>query len=243
MALRARSFFGLIGPQPDGTGLAPNHWLLTPAGLQVEIGDRPEALAWSPDNHYLAVTNNGQGVQNLVLFDTYTNKVAQSLTYPDPEALFYGLAWSPDGKTLYASAGGNNKIRVYDFNGTLLTEKSPWVLGDGNMPLYPAGLVISPDGKTLYAALYYGNSVLAIDTTNRAAVSAKTLEFGEPTKDTGKNTLPYARALSKDGKTLYVSHRNAAAVSVGDTEKLSLTTQVEVGDHPSGMVLSADGSS
>jgi len=32
------SFFGRIGPQPDGTGITPNHWLLTPVGLQVEVG-------------------------------------------------------------------------------------------------------------------------------------------------------------------------------------------------------------
>ena len=31
------SFFGRIGPQPDGTGITPNHWILTPAGVQRHI--------------------------------------------------------------------------------------------------------------------------------------------------------------------------------------------------------------
>src|SRR5262249_1884414 len=75
------SFFGRIGPQPDGTGITPNHWLLTPAGLQVEVGDRPLGLAATPDGRFLLISNNGQGVQSLVLFDTATNKVVQSIPY------------------------------------------------------------------------------------------------------------------------------------------------------------------
>jgi YVTN family beta-propeller protein len=236
-------FFGLVGPQSDGTGVTPNHWMLTPAGLQVEVGDRPEAIAKSPDGHYLAITNNGQGVQSLVLFDTFTNKIVQSIHYPEPEALFYGIVWSSDGKALYASAGGNNKIRAYSFENNQLTEENPFVLGDSNSPIFPAGLAISPDGKTLYAALNYGNAVVAINTENRASLSWKKLEFGEATTTTGKdkNTLPYALAISKDGATLYVSHTNASAVSVVKTEDMTLTTQIKVGDQPSGMVLSSDG--
>jgi YVTN family beta-propeller protein len=236
-------FFGLIGPQPDGTGITTNHWLLTPAGLQVEVGDRPQAIAKHPDGRYLAITNNGQGVQSLVLFDTFTNKIAQSIHYPEPEALFYGIVWSPDGKALYASAGGNNKIRAYTFENNQLSEESAFVLGDAKTPIFPAGLAISPDGKTLYAALNYGNAVVAINTENRASLNLTKLEFGEATTTTGKdkNTLPYALAISKDGKTLYVSHTNASALSVVKTEDMTLTTQVKTGGQPSGMVLSSDG--
>src|SRR5215831_5925858 len=43
------SRFGRIGPQPDGTGITPNHWMLTLAGRQVEIGDRPLGMAMTPD--------------------------------------------------------------------------------------------------------------------------------------------------------------------------------------------------
>lgn len=236
-------FFGLVGPQPDGTGITPNHWILTPAGLQVEVGDRPEAIAKHPEGRYLAITNNGQGVQSLVLFDTFTNKIAQSLHYPEPEALFYGIVWSPDGKALYASAGGNNKIRAYSFESNQLAEENAFVLGDSKTPIFPAGLAISPDGKMLYAALNYGNAVVAINTENRATLSLTRLEFGEATTTTGKdkNTLPFALAISNDGATLYVSHRNAAAISVVKTEDMTLTTQVAVGEQPGGMTLSEDG--
>ena len=81
------SFFGRIGPQPDGTGITPNHWMLTPAGLQVEVGDRPLGMAATPDGRYLVISNNGQGVQSLVLVDTSTHKVIQALPYTTPEAV------------------------------------------------------------------------------------------------------------------------------------------------------------
>jgi hypothetical protein len=94
--LRASSL-GLIGPQPDGTEITPNHWLLTPAGRQVEVGDRPLGLAATPDGRYLLITNNGQGVQSLVFFDTQTEQVVQTLPYESPEALCLGLVVAPDG--------------------------------------------------------------------------------------------------------------------------------------------------
>lgn len=234
-------FFGTVGPQADGTGMTPNKWTLTPAGLQVEVGDRPMALEPSPDGRYLAVTNGGQGVQSLVLLDTFTNKVVQKIPYPEPEALFYGLAWSKDGKALYASAGGNNKIRSYSFDGRILTEGAAFILGDLSSPIFPAGLALSQDGKTLYAALNYGNAIAAIDTTRRNGLSARYLKFGDASGDTGKVTLPYALKLSKDDKTLYVSHTNQKAISVIGTEKLALEKQILVGDQPSGMTLSGDG--
>jgi YVTN family beta-propeller protein len=237
-------FFGLIGPQPDGSGLTPNHWSLTPAGLSVEVGDRPMGLARSPDGRFLVVSNDGQGVQSLVLFDTATRKVVQSIPYAAPEALYMGVVWSPDGKAVYASAGGNNKVRVYSFDAAAqkLAEAPSIVLGDAKASVYPAGLAISPDGKTLYAAQNLGNSLAAIDLGSPAATPAvKILKFGEPAGSASIGTLPIQLALSQDGKTLYVSHWNAKAVSAVDTAALSVKAKITVGDHPSGLALSPDG--
>src|SRR5213596_3473007 len=128
-AVVGSTFFGRVGPQPDGTGITPNHWMLTPAGLQVEVGDRPLGLAATPDGRYLMISNNGQGVQSLVLVDTSTHKVIQAIPYTAPEALFLGVAVTPDGRRVYASAGGNNKIRVYDFDGRAMAELPPIPLG------------------------------------------------------------------------------------------------------------------
>ncbi len=234
-------FFGLIGPQADGTGVTPNHWMLTPAGLQVEIGDRPMGMATSPDGRYLAVVNCGQGLQSLVLFDTYTRKVAQSIPYTAPEALYVGVTWSPDGKSLYASAGGNNKVRTYSFDGKTLLETAPIVMGDANTPLYPAGLAVSQDGKTLFVANNLGNTVAFVDASNRAATSFKSVKLSDPASAKDIGALPYALQLSPDGKTLYASLWNAKSVAVIDTASAKETARVAVGDHPTGMTLSSDG--
>jgi YVTN family beta-propeller protein len=235
------SFFGLIGPQADGTGITPNHWMLTPAGLQVEIGDRPMGMATSPDGRFLAIVNCGQGVQSLALFDTFTRKVVQSIAYNAPEALYLGVVWSSDGKGLYASAGGNNKVRTYSFDGKTLLETAPIVLGDAATPIFPAGLAISGDGKTLYVANNLGNTVSFVDTANRAATSFKSVKLSEVASAKDIGALPYNLQLSTDGKTLYASLWNAKSVAVIDTASLKETARVEVGDHPTGMALSPDG--
>src|SRR3989441_2020963 len=164
-----------VGPQPDGTGVAPNHWLLTPAGHQVEIGDRPLGIATTPDGRYLVISNNGQGVQSLVLFDTATQKVVQVLPYGSPEALFLGVVVAPDGRRVYASGGGNNKVRVYDFDGRALTERAPISLGDSKARIFPAGLAVSADGATLYVALNLENAVAFVDTVTGQVRSRVTL--------------------------------------------------------------------
>ena len=231
-------FFGRVGPQPDGTGVTPNHWLLTPAGLQVEVGDRPMGMAATLDGRYLLISNNGQGVQSLVLFDTRTNKIVQVIPYHSPEALFLGIAVSPDGKRVYASAGGNNKIRTYDFDGRVLKELDPVVLGAPKSRIYPAGLALSPDGRVLYAALNLDNSVIAIDTDTRQVRA--TVRLGPPAIAQAIGKLPYALAL--DGQKLYVSEWNGGGISIIDIMEPRLLGHLTTGGHPTSLALSPDGS-
>ena len=189
-AVVGSAFFGRVGPQPDGTGVTPNHWLLTPAGLQVELGDRPLGIATAPDGRYLVISNNGQGEQSLVLFDTTTQKVIQTIPYSSPEALFLGIAITPDGRRVYASAGGNNKIRVYDFDGRAMAERAPIPLGEAKARIYPAGLAISPDGAVLYAALNLENAVAFIDTATSRVRARVRLALAARADSIGP--LPYA---------------------------------------------------
>jgi YVTN family beta-propeller protein len=231
------SFFGRIGPRSDGTGITPNHWMLTPAGLQVEVGDRPLGLAATPDGRHLLISNNGQGVQSLVVFDTWAHKVTQMIPYHSPEALFLGVAVSPDGRRVYASAGGNNKIRVYDFDGRALSERDPIPLGEPKARIYPAGLAISPDGSTLYVALNLDNAVAFVDTaTGRVR---QRVRLAPPARPDDIGTLPYALALS--GPKLYVSEWNGGGVSVIDTARGTLSQRIATGGHASGLALSPDG--
>jgi DNA-binding beta-propeller fold protein YncE len=116
-----------------------------PGGPQ-QTNSFPTAMVVSPDGKYLAVLNNGYGAveskgqQSIGILDLKTNELKD---FPDPrlgpraqQTYFLGLAWSANGKHLYASVGsitdplgekpGNtgNGIAVYAFeNGAVTPER------------------------------------------------------------------------------------------------------------------------
>jgi YVTN family beta-propeller protein len=210
------------GPQGDGTGVTTNGWHLTPAGKQVKLGNFPMGGALTPDRKYLVVSNAGTGTQSLQVVDTEKKMVTQTIFYEAPEALYIGVAFSPDGKKMYASAGGNNKIRVFDFaNGKLAEQASIAMKDQKNTEYYPAGLSISPDGNFLYVANNVNHSVSRIDlTTNQIAA----------TSPVGQS--PYAAVISRDGKTLYVSNWGESSVTVLNAKDLTVKKTIPVGLHP-----------
>src|SRR5438094_498717 len=109
------SFFGRVGPQADATGVTPNRWMLTPAGLQIEvavidtatgerrpdvklarpegvdeIGPLPYALALAGQKLYVSEWNGG-GVS---VIDTVAGTVAARIPTGGHAS---GLALSSDG--------------------------------------------------------------------------------------------------------------------------------------------------
>lgn len=214
------------GPKGDGTGITPNNWNLRPAGTQVQVGDRPMGVALSPDGKSLLVSNNGKGIQSMQVIDTQTQQVVQTIPYKSPEALFLGVVFDPSGNRAYASAGGNNKLRVYQVAGGQLTEQDPIMLGDTKDKIYPAGLAISPDGSTLYSVNNYGNNVSIVD-----ARGGKVLQ----NVPVGKS--PYTAALAHNPNKLYVTNWGEGTVSVIDLQKQAVVSTIRVGDHPNAVAL------
>ncbi len=90
--------------------MLPNGWSLTPAGRSLEVGDLPLNMAVSSSQKLMAVTNNGQGKQTIQLIDTKTEKILDNVEIPKS---FYGLKFSRDEKSLYASGGNDNWILKY----------------------------------------------------------------------------------------------------------------------------------
>ncbi|HYM70337.1 MAG TPA: bifunctional YncE family protein/alkaline phosphatase family protein [bacterium] len=217
---------------PDGqTGITSNNWTLTPAGVQVAVGDRPLGAALSPDGRYLAVSNDGDGVQSLALLDTSARLVVQTIPYHQPEALYVGVGWTPDGRHLYASAGGNNLVRTYDLRDGRLTEGPPIMLGEPKAHVYPAGLAVAPDGRTLLVAENLANRIVAVD-----------LATGKPSATADAGALPYAVAVSPRVGKVYVSNWGASTVTVLRAGGLAPVGTVTVGLHPGALALDAAGS-
>ncbi|HEV7754795.1 MAG TPA: beta-propeller fold lactonase family protein [Mycobacteriales bacterium] len=224
------------GPRPDGTAVTPVGQRVTPAGHQSRLGDLPLHAVLSPDRRTLLVTNDGQGIQSLQVVDVRTGEVRQTLPYPAPRALFAGLAFSPDGRRVFASAGGDNVIRTYRVSGGTLTEGTPIALPTTNpagvaVNLYPAGLAVTPDGERLVVADPEADAVTVVDLAGGAPV---TVPVGHK---------PYWVTLTRDGRTAYVSNQGAETLSVVDVGAAAPAVRgtVPVGTHPNKSVLARDG--
>jgi YVTN family beta-propeller protein len=223
------------GPRPNGTAVTPLGYDVRPAGAQTALGDMPLGAALSPDGRLLVVSNNGLGTQSLQVVDTATSRVLQAIPYSRPHGLFLGVAFSPDGRRVYASGGGEQRIHTYDVAGTRLSETAPIRLPTKNpagvaVDMFPAGLAVTPDGGRLVVADHLADAVSLVDLATREVTT------------TAVGHAPQGVALSADGRTAWVTHQGGKRVSVLDVSGPTpvVTRSVRVGTHPNAVLLSRD---
>lgn len=172
-----------------------------------------------------------QGVQ---VIDTLERRVVQTL--PQPGA-FLGLAFSVDGKTLFASGGDDDAVWRYDWkDGTAtLRDRLPLAQKETGMPgrRYPAGLALSPDGTLLYVAENLADSLAVVD-----------LAAGRVVANLPVGRSPYGVVTGNDG-TVWVSawgDDSVVAFAPDGHGSLREAGRVEAGRHPSAMLLNANSS-
>lgn len=236
---------GCAGPGPSaghgtrgargGPATIPIGYQVSPAGQQSELGDLPLGAVISPDGRWLAVSNDGEGVQSLQLVDTAKGTVVQTLPYSAPNGLFVGLAFSPGGQMLYASGGGGNIIRRYTLDAGVLAEQPPITLPTvdatgAKVNLFPAGIALTPDGQRLLVADEQADAVTLIDL---ASGTAHTGAAGHH---------PYAITSGADGHAAFVTNLGSDTVSVLDLTGPEPTVQktITVGTHPNKAITSPD---
>jgi YVTN family beta-propeller protein len=224
------------GPQGDGTAITPVGFRVAPAGHQTTLGSLPLASVVSPDGRTMLAVNAGDANQSVQVVDTATSTVTQTLTYQSPQAVFTGVAYSPDGTRAYVSGGGNNVIRTYTVGGGHLTETAPIALpttnpGAAAVNMYPAGLAVTPDGRRLVVADQLADAATVVDL---ATGTPHTVAVGHD---------PYGVVLSGNGGTAYVTNQGGNTVSVLDISgpAPAVTAAITVGTHPNQVVRSADG--
>lgn len=137
------------------------------------------------------------------------------------------LAVSPDSRVAYVADAGANKIRVVDLTSFTLRSESIAV------PSGPSDLVLSEDGKRLYVASRGSDVVTVLDTASRTTAA---------TIHTGIDSAPTLMALVPGGGQLLVTAQGRDAVIVVDTASLSVEDTVPVGAAPTGIDVTADGS-
>jgi len=229
----------LAGFQPDGSVLVTTNQAVTPIGRVQRIeGARPKDMALSPDGRTLAVLT-----QSSVVFYTEGGDPAGEVKVrPGP----LGIAWAPDGATLYSSGENgqvfrftregdgwkaDGEVRMSDYeeaaptgdeaasgltNSPEGTKLVPVQRPSRNNPQV-AGLAVSPDGKRLYVACSIWNAVAAVD-----------LATGTTTALVRTGVAPYRILLSGDGKTLYVANRGGRFPREGELAEESAGTPVRV---------------
>jgi DNA-binding beta-propeller fold protein YncE len=234
---------GIEAQDPSGLRRLPTGATLDPAGVSYDLGSMPLAMALSPEKDRVVVLLNGWREQGIQIVDRSSGKILQTISLP---AVFLGIVFSPDGKSLYVSGGNQDLIYRFDWRSGAATLADSIVLEArrrmkdnmmGGMMKdgirYPAGIGISPDGRTLYAAENLGDSLAVVDLASRRVVQRLAME-----------RYPYGVAVAPDG-TVYASAWGGWTVSVFrplSNGKLNAGARISVARYPSALLLSRDGS-
>ena len=219
---------------PSGAQRLPTGARLDPAGISYDLGSMPLAMVLSPGKDRIVVLLNGWREQGIQVVGRSSGRVLQNIPLP---AVFLGVVFSPDGRSLYVSGGDQDVIYRFDWRNGAAAFADSIVLAakpkgkDGTR--YPAGIALSPDGRTLYVAENLADSLAVVDLESRRVVQRLATE-----------RYPYGVAVGPDG-TVYTSAWGGWTVSVfpaGANGTLGVGTRVRVGRHPSALVLNSSGS-
>jgi YVTN family beta-propeller protein len=220
----AGNLLQLPGAQADGSVRLPSSWSIRPAGVQVELGDFPVNLALHPDRKWLAVLHAGYGAHEIQMIElTAKPRVRSRVTLPQA---FIGLAFAPDGKTLYASGGEFDVVHAFDCDDGFLTRPRQYKLADAKF--VTGGLAVDPSGRTLYAAGVWGHAVCILPVNQPSETALVPLE---------KDSYPYGCLVDSRGDRLFVSLWNRASVAVIDLKSRKVVATLPTEKHPTEMVL------
>jgi YVTN family beta-propeller protein len=206
----------------------PNGWSLTPVGRSLSLDDLPLNMVVSQSQKLMAITNNGQSTQSLMLIDPQTEKVLDQVSV---DKSWVGLAFSSDEKFLYASGGNDNKILVYKIENKKLVADSSISLG-AKWPnrISPAGLCIDDLKNSLFVTAKDNKGLYVCDTKTRVIKNQVQL-----------SAEPYTCVLSPNKKELYVSLWGGAKVLVINAETLKTLAEIPTNKNPNDLLLTKDG--
>jgi YVTN family beta-propeller protein len=207
-----------------------NGWKLTPAGRHVRVTSMPLKMALSPDGKTLAALCAGRW-DGLALIDLQTEQTRQWIPLP---RCFNGLAFSPDGKQIYASGGNSDALYILDFDGQKASEPRTVHLGEqpkgSKIDNFFTGLALQPKTGKLYLCNEGTSEAWVVDPA-AGKVLAKWRTMAHP----------YACAIGADGRYLFVSNWGDRSVSALDMQTGEQAVRIAVGMRPNEMALAPDG--
>ena len=214
------------GLKPDAS-LLFNGWGITPAGQHQPISDMPLKFVISPDQKTLAAANGGFNDTGLTLFDLTTKRVSQFVPLP---RVWNGVAFSLDGRRIFAAGGESGKILVFSYADGKATALDPVQPSPDALGTVLGGIAVHPKTGKLYVCNegYHEVWVLNADTL---ALEAK-ISVGQH---------PHSCILGADRRYLYVSNWGSRSVSLVDTERNLRVRDLTVGLRPNDLALAPDG--
>jgi YVTN family beta-propeller protein len=232
------------GPQPNGSWVVSSGQIITPAGIQVNLGNqvRAKAIALNPNvrTHTAAVLTLG-AAEAVEVFDTNTGVVLQNyLTFgTDSSGSYSGIAYSADGKHLVFSQDSSN-VTIANVTAEGLLEDDAQVSvppnnsfiscfqnsppGSYGVPCgtfysastsYPGDIALSQDGKSAYALLNQNDTLTQIDLTSNT--QGEQIRVGN---------APHSVVIDSKGTTAYVSNEGGRAATEADFQIWSAGTEI-----------------
>jgi YVTN family beta-propeller protein len=234
----------VTGPQGNGSWVVGNGQVITPAGIQIDLGIRvrAKAIALNPNlnTHTAAVLTLGAS-EAVEVFDTNTGAVLQKYVPfgSDSSGSYSGITYSADGKHLLFSQDSSNvTIATVNDQGLLQDDAQVSVPPDNsfitcfpNSPIgpyarpcatfytpstsYPGGVAFSKDGKNAYALLNQNNTLAKIDLTSKQQV-----------QQTRMGNAPHSIVIASNGTTAYVSNEGGRPATESDFQIYSAGTEI-----------------
>lgn len=191
--------------RPGGKTIIPNGRVIHPYGKTVRIAPHPYGLTLSPDGSMAITANSGTRPFSISILsnlsqDPIVRQLPEGADNDEGllEAVFMGLAITPDNQYVYVAGGQTNKVYKFDIArgakvDSIVCDQA--VAGETYHDGYLGDLHLNRDGSRLYVLDQIGFRLIIIDPhTNKVIQNVPTGRY------------PFGLCLSPDETTAYIAN-------------------------------------
>src|SRR5690242_13816838 len=202
----------------------PVNWRIQPAGTQVPLDSLPLSAAVSPDGKFLLVLHAGNH-PSISVVERRAMKEPARVAIADAGLR---LAFSPDGRRVYAGGGSKNAVLEFTFSPAGELKASREIsAGPAAVMGFIGDVAVSPDGRMVLAGDLFRDRVLVINA-----------QSGQITGALKSGRRPYRILFHPDGQSYFVSSWADASVYEYSLPSGTEMARARVGAHPIDLVLS-----
>ena len=231
-----------VGPAPNQLAVTPDgktayvpcedgYWDVVDVGnakvlKRIYTGGRPHNTLCSPDGKHMYLAPMG-APKKVSIVDVAKQEIVGEIPFSN---VVRPIALDADEKRLYAEVDGLVGIEVADIAQHKMIHRVPAELPDDQRKVASRshGLGIRPDQKEIWECDVEHHDVHVYDITGETPKQIATVPIGSGI---------YWLTFTSDGKTCYVSARDANAVSVVDTATKKVTARIPVGKAPKRLIV------